>query len=151
MSNLWYCLTRFQHISFAIKTWYPMLIILFTLWIIIWDFAKDPEDTNYSYVLQKHYVVNSPSSHQPHFIMSWQSGRTWQPFVEGKIGHEKFCQARIYSFRDKCVVFARNRKFAKSTQWNMQYIPCNSALLAQEALFLTQKDTFFAQRYPKSA
>ena len=25
----------------------------------------------------------------------------------------------------------------------MQYIPCNSALLAQETLFLTQKETFF--------
>ena len=33
----------------------------------------------------------------------------------------------------------------------MQYIPCNSALLAQEILFLTQKGTFFAQRSPKSA
>ena len=33
----------------------------------------------------------------------------------------------------------------------MQYIPCNSALLAQETLFLTQKGTFFAQRSPKSA
>ena len=27
----------------------------------------------------------------------------------------------------------------------MQYIPCNSALLAQETLFLTEKGTFFAQ------
>ena len=33
----------------------------------------------------------------------------------------------------------------------MQYIPCNSALLAQETLFLTQKGTVFAQRSPKSA
>ena len=33
----------------------------------------------------------------------------------------------------------------------MLYIPCNSALLAQETLFLTQKGTFFAQRSPKSA
>ena len=32
----------------------------------------------------------------------------------------------------------------------MQHIPCNSALLAQETLFLTQKGTFFAQRSPKS-
>ena len=66
-------------------------------------------------------------------------------------GNENFRQTRIYNFRVKCVVFARNRKFAKSTQWNMQYIPCNSALLAQETLFLTQKGTFFAQRSPKSA
>ena len=28
----------------------------------------------------------------------------------------------------------------------MQYLPCNSALLAQETLLLTQKGTFFAQR-----
>ena len=42
-------------------------------------------------------------------------------------------------------------KFAKWTQWDMQYIPCNSALFAQETLFLTQKGTFFAQRSPKSA
>ena len=44
-----------------------------------------------------------------------QGGRTWQPFVGGKNGHENFCQARIYNFRDKCVIFARNRKFANLT------------------------------------
>ena len=80
-----------------------------------------------------------------------QGGRTWQPFVGGKNGHENFRQVRIYNFRHKCVVFARNRKFANLTQWNMQYIPCDSALLVQETLFFTQKDTFFAQRSPKSA
>ena len=31
----------------------------------------------------------------------------------------------------------------------MQYIPCNSALLAQETPFLTQKGTFFAQDLQK--
>ena len=51
-----------------------------------------------------------------------QGGRTWQPFVGGKNGIENFRKARIYNFRDKCVVFARNRKFAKLTQWNMEYI-----------------------------
>ena len=45
-----------------------------------------------------------------------QGGRTWQPFVGGRNGHENFRQARIYNFRDKCDVFARNRKFAKLTQ-----------------------------------
>ena len=45
-----------------------------------------------------------------------QGGRTWQPFVGDKNGHENFRQARIYNFRDKCVVFARNRKFANLTQ-----------------------------------
>ena len=82
---------------------------------------------------------------------SVQGGRTWQAFVDGKNSHENFCQARINNFCDKCVVFARNRKFAKLAQWNMQYIPCNSALLAQETLYLTPKGTFFAQRSPKSA
>ena len=45
-----------------------------------------------------------------------QGGRTWQPFVGGKNGHENFRQARIYNFCDKCVVFAHNRKFANLTQ-----------------------------------
>ena len=31
----------------------------------------------------------------------------------------------------------------------MQYIPCNSALLAQETLFLTQKGTFLAKDLQK--
>ena len=75
-----------------------------------------------------------------------QGGRTWQPFVGGKNGNENFRQARIYSFRDKCVVFARNCKFSNLTQWDMQFIPCNSALLAQETLFLTQKGAFFAEK-----
>ena len=45
-----------------------------------------------------------------------QGGRTWQPFVGGKNGHENFRQARFYNFCDKCVVFARIRKFANLTQ-----------------------------------
>ena len=45
-----------------------------------------------------------------------QGGKTWQPFVGGKNGHENFRQARIYNFHDKCVVFAYNRKFANLTQ-----------------------------------
>ena len=80
-----------------------------------------------------------------------QGGRTWQPFVGSKNGNENFRQARIYNFRVKRVVFAHNRKFAKSTQWNMLYIPWNSALLALETLFLTPKGIFLAQRSPKSA
>ena len=55
-------------------------------------------------------------------IWTWQGGRSWQPFGEGKNGHKIFRQAHIYSFRDKCVVFARKRKFANLTQSNMQYI-----------------------------
>ena len=45
-----------------------------------------------------------------------QGGRTWQRFVGGKNGREIFCQARIYNFRDKRIVFVRNRKFANLTQ-----------------------------------
>ena len=56
---------------------------------------------------------------------------------------------RIYYFRDKCFVFARNRKFANLTQYNMQYILCNSALLAQETLFFTQKGIFLPEDFQK--
>ena len=45
-----------------------------------------------------------------------QGGRTWQAFGGGKNGQETFRQARIYNFRDKCVVFARNLKFSNLTQ-----------------------------------
>ena len=45
-----------------------------------------------------------------------QGGRTWQAFGGAKSGHETFRQARIYNFRDKCVVFARNLKFSNLTQ-----------------------------------
>ena len=41
-----------------------------------------------------------------------QGGRSWLPFGEGKNCHTNFRQAHIYNFRDKCVVFARNHKFA---------------------------------------
>ena len=51
-----------------------------------------------------------------------QGSRSWQPFVEGKNGHANSRKAHIYYFRDKCVVFARNRKFANLTRYNMQYI-----------------------------
>jgi len=50
------------------------------------------------------------------FIIPEQGGRTWQAFGGGKNGHETFRQARIYNFRDKCVVFARNLKFSNLTQ-----------------------------------
>ena len=46
----------------------------------------------------------------------FQGGRTWQAFSGDKNGHETFRQARIYNFRDKCIVFARNLKFSNLTQ-----------------------------------
>ena len=60
-----------------------------------------------------------------------------------------FRQVHISSSRNKCVTFARNCKLSILIQCNMQYIPCISALLAQETVFLTPKSTFFAQRFPK--
>ena len=45
-----------------------------------------------------------------------QGCRTLQPFVGDKNGHENFRQAHNYNFLDKCIVFARNRKFANLTQ-----------------------------------
>ena len=75
-------------------------------------------------VLPKPFNAKSLEGLLIHYII-YQGGRTWQPFVGSKNGNENFRQARIYNFRVKCVVFARNRKFAKLTQWNMQYIPCN--------------------------
>ena len=45
------------------------------------------------------------------YSLALQGGRTWQPFIGGKNGHENFCQARIYNFRDKCV--AQRRKNPK--------------------------------------
>ena len=95
------------------------------------------------------FIAESCSVIARRFLTFYQVGRTLQPFVGSKNGNENFRQARIYNFRVKSVVLARNRKFAKLTQWNMQYIPCDSVLLAQETLFLTQKGTFFAQRSPK--
>ena len=54
---------------------------------------------------------------------------------------KKFCQAHFCDFRDKCIVFACNFKFANLIQYDMQYIPCNNALLVQETLLLSQRST----------
>ena len=70
-------------------------------------------------------------------------------FGEGKNGHKIFRQTRIYYFRDKCVVLPRNCKIANLTQYNMQYIPYNSALLARKTLYLTLKSTFFSKDFQK--
>ena len=48
-------------------------------------------------------------------------------------------------------IFTIFTTIANLTQYNMQYVPCNSSLLAQETLFLTKKkNTFFGKRFPKS-
>ena len=66
-----------------------------------------------------------------------QGERSWQPFGEGDSGHNFYRQAHICYFRDKCVVFARNYKFASLIRYDMHYISCNSALLAQDNCFWT--------------
>ena len=55
----------------------------------------------------------------------------------------------VFYFRNKCVVFARNCKFAHLTQCNMQYIPYISALFAQTTFFLTQKALFLPKDFKK--
>ena len=67
--------------------------------------------------------------------------------ASAKMPIRKIGQARICYYRDKCVVFARNCKFAISIQYDMQYIPCNNALLAKETLLLSLNSTVL----PKSS
>ena len=78
-----------------------------------------------------------------------QAGRSWQTFGDDTNGHQNFHQAPICYFRDKYAVFERNNNFANLIQYKMQYIPCISAHLAQETLFMTQKRPLLAQS-PKS-
>ena len=75
-------------------------------------------------------------------------GRSWQPSGEGKNGNKMFVRLFCY-FRDRCIVFAHNCKFANSIQYVMQFISCNSAFLAQETLFLTPKALFLAKVFQK--
>ena len=115
------------------------------------DFFRMRKYINRILCLALHNVLFAQYVFLPTEQAETQGGRTWQPFFGNKNGNENFRQVHIYNFRVKCVFFERNCKFAKLTQYNMQYIPCNSALFAHETLFLTQKGTFFAQRSPKSA
>ena len=59
--------------------------------------------------------------------------------AKAKMAIKVFVRRVFAIFGDKCVVFARNCKFANLIQYDMQYTPCNSALLAQKTLFLTPK------------
>ena len=67
------------------------------------------------YLLIQHFIFTSVGLFS-YKVEGPQGGRTWQAFGRGKNGHETFRQARIYNFRDKCVVFARNLKFSNLTQ-----------------------------------
>ena len=69
--------------------------------------------------------------------------------ARAKMATKIFRHARICYSRNKCVVFARKCKFANLIQYNMQYIPWNTAHLAQETLFLTKKSTSFCPKTPQ--
>ena len=49
----------------------------------------------------------------------------------------------------KMAVCVRYCQIANLIHYDMQYIPCNSALLAQKTLFLTQKGTFLPKDLQK--
>ena len=70
------------------------------------------------------------------FSIEVEGGRSWHPSDEGKNGYKIFRQTHICYFRDKCVVL---HVITNLIQYNMQYMPCYSAILVQETLFLTHK------------
>ena len=93
------------------------------MWLITWMTLNDLEEVLRVHGFHDYMVLDIHNAHRIHKVLRFyrihgfhQGGRTWQPFVGGKNVHENFRQARIYNFRDKCVVFARNRKFANLTQ-----------------------------------
>ena len=67
-----------------------------------------------------------------------QSGRSWQPFGKRKNGHKIFIK-RVFAIFATTSSFLR--EIANLNQCNMQYIPYNSALLTQESLLFTPKNT----------
>ena len=75
-----------------------------------------------------------------------QGGKSWQPFGEGKNGQKSFVWRIFAIFATKAPFF---RVLANSIQYNTQYISCNSALLAQETLFLTPKALFSPKIFQK--
>ena len=87
------------------------------------------------------------------FLTSCPKFRTgWQKLAASRRKQhwpQNFRQACVCYFRDKFVVIARNCQFANLIQYNMHNVPCNSALLAQEALI--PKNHFYAQSLPKGA
>ena len=70
----------------------------------------------------------------------------WQKFRRTKKWSQNFRQARICYFRNKFIFL---RIIANTIQYFMQYKPCNSALLAQEALFLPKKALFMPKDLQK--
>ena len=71
-----------------------------------------------------------------------------------KMRRTKFKYNKMQNTNKICAEYQQQggrswRIFANLTQHNMQYIPCKSALLARETLFLTQKGTFFCPKISK--
>ena len=90
-------------------------------------------------------------------MLSWGSKAGNQPgwlklaaFRRMQKWPQNFRQAHVLSLRQICRLFARNCKFANLIQCNMQYTPCNKALLAQETLLLSNKSTFLPQDFQKA-
>ena len=77
-------------------------------------------------------VILHTAQHRVAELAAFQRGQKWLQKLSSI--------SRACYFRDKCFVFARNCKFANLTQYNynMQCVPCNTALLAQETLFLSR-------------
>ena len=104
----------FDLLSLFLRRAFLLLGLIFYFFIFIF-FCREP---CYSFVwslsplqLQILDLSHSEIEYRYNHILK-QGGRTWQPFVGGKNGHENFRLAHIYNFRDKCVIFAGNRKFA---------------------------------------
>ena len=69
----------------------------------------------------------------------------WQKFWRTQKWSENFCQSRIFATNSLFL-----RVNANLTQYYMQYIPCNSALLARETLYFTaKKNTFMSKVFQK--
>ena len=76
----------------------------------------------------------------------------WQKlaaFWRGQNWPQKFLSGAYLLFLRQMRCFAFDCKFVNSIQYNMPYGSCNSALLAQETLFMTQKGTFFCPKISK--
>ena len=99
--------------------------------------SQGPFQNNYFVVLQTFGTI--------YLAPGWQKLAVFQQTQEWL----QFFVRRVFT------IFATNVSFlcvtANFIQFNMQYIRCNSALLAQETLFLTPKSTYLAQRISKSA
>ena len=62
-------------------------------------------------------------------------------FQRGQTCPQRLSSGAFLLFSRQMRHFARNCKFANLIQYDMQYIPCNNALLVQETLLLSQRST----------